>query len=491
MIYLGRTVFPFTINWAQAINRQVQFDLREESIGFGAEYFTPTKLYAVTAWDFSIKLKSGADFLAWDTFADSLFGRLSGFWLPCPLQAGTFLSGISTTQFKIKWEDLSTTWNNRPDQHLLITFGGASYAAQIQNVVDNGDGTETITLTGATALPIAPTAGAVLSRLHYVRFADDNESFALTSPTLATVKLSVVELPLEYTAAAAGLQPIYLYHFNMRAPVSADWYYTSFAASVASSGKLYVNYPITHGAIKLTNDGNSNQLDIMAQPNQNVPLSLLFGLPPGAALWVDVSVCYLATPDAQTLLWRGYVSTVEDDGQKQTAHCDTRLRWLKTKVPRYFVGTTCNNHLYDPQTCKAKAALFSAQGIFHSAVPGQSPVIKVLLTAPFNLPQYESADWFAQGAVEAGIGVTYEVRSIIHSSFDGTYLTLTLNAPFLLNAPGPGLGLEVTTGCDHQPQTCANKFNNFVNFAGFVDVPDDNLSLEGLNTTSAQGNKKI
>ncbi|MDE2106253.1 MAG: hypothetical protein KGL39_54035, partial [Patescibacteria group bacterium] len=261
MIYLGRQVFPFAPNWAQAVQRSISYDLRSKLLGFGAEYFTPTATYTVNTWSFSLLLATGADLLAFEDFCDALVGRLNGFWLPCPLQAaqwagimpasggsadasGTWTAdetdvdasglilgtGISKTQFKIAAEGLADSWNARPDQHLFFTFGdGTQGAALIQGVVDNGDGTETVTLT--TALAQAPDANTLIQRLHYVRFGADEESYEFEAENIATSKISVVELPLEYTDAETGLRPIYLYHFWMKAPVNVDWFYTSFASA--------------------------------------------------------------------------------------------------------------------------------------------------------------------------------------------------------------------------------------------------------------------
>ena len=489
MIYLGRQVFPFTINWRDAIERSCQFNLNELMVGFGAEYFTPTQTYTVIGWDFGLQFMSGADILAWETFADALVGRLNGFWLPCPLRAAQFVSGISTTQFKVAYEDLATSWNTRPDQHLLVQFGGNQYAAKINGVVNNGDGTETVTLTGGTALPSIPTADTILQRLHYVRFANDVETHALITEGQSKIKLTATELPLEYTNAATGLQPIFLYHFFAKTPVNANWYYTSFAAPVASAGKLYNVFPITHGAIKHTIDGNSNQLDITAKPDAAHPLSMIVGIPPGQSLWVDVMLVYIGAPDVQTKIWSGYASKVNDAIKNYIANCDTRLRWLKTKLPRYYIGTTCNNTLYDPKTCKVPRAIFETTVAFYAIVAGQLPKIQVAFTQPFNLDNYKTADWFRNGMLESGLGNQYEIRSILNSTWNGAQLVLTLNAPIVFAQIGNNI--QIVTGCDHTADTCKTKFNNFENAALFVDVPEANLALEGINTSAAQGNKKI
>lgn len=487
MNYLNRPVFLFPVDWDAATQRSLNFDLRETSLGFGAEYFTPTAAYTVTGWDFSIVLESGNDWITFEAFADSRFGQLQGFWLPCPLQAAAFAAAISPTQFKIVAEDLAATWNERPDQHLFFEFtDGTQFAAKISDVTDSGDGTETVTL--AAALPQPLTADCRIQRLHYVRFNDDTEAASFLSEHSGTLKLSVVELPLEYTNAATGLQPVFLYHFWADTPVNNHWRYTSFAAPVVSNGKVFSNWPMSHGEIKQTTDGNSNPVDITAKPDVSHPFSLFANLPPGKGLRCEILLAYLATPDNTKKIFTGFVDTLEDRGTEYVAHCLDRLAWLKTSLPRFLIGSTCNYILYEPNTCKVLRQFFETTVTLEEIVDGQLPVIRCSFIYSLNLNQYQTDDWFRGGIVETGFGLQYEIRSVLGSKWNGTELELTLNAP-LIFAP-PDANLQLVTGCDHTVTACLTKFNNFDNFGAFVAVPDQNLSLKGLNASVAQGNKK-
>lgn len=494
MIYLGRQLFPFTPNWAEAVQRDLTYDLRADLLGFGAEFFTPTADYTCNAWDFSLFFETGADLVSFEAFCDALVGRVNGFWLPCPLQAAQMVGGISTTEFKIVAEGLADTWNSRPDQHLLFTFADGSQAAgKIQAVVDNGDGTETVTLTAAIALLADANALTVIQRLHYVRFAADTEEFQPEAEQgVGRIKITVVELPLEYTNAAAGLQPIYLYHIWAAAPVKTDWYFTSFAAGVVSGGKLYSPFPMSHKQIRHTVDGNSNPVEIEAQPDPNHPFAMLAGAPPGRPLWIEVGLCYLATPDVVTRLFSGFVSSVTDDGGKLTAKCDSRLAWLKTKLPRFLIGSTCNWVLFEPNTCRAPRAVFETTVTIVSFAAGALPIVNCSFNFAFDLVHWQKDDWFTGGILETGAGVQYEVRSIIGSNWDNANecLQLVLNQPLKFAAAGQPM--QITAGCDHTANGangCKLKFNNFQNFGGFVAVPQRNLSLQAIQSPVSSGGK--
>jgi uncharacterized phage protein (TIGR02218 family) len=491
MNYLNRPIFPFCISWDDAIERDITYDLRETLLGYGAEFFVPTATYTTNAWDFPLYLQSGAEIIAFEAFCDSLVGRLNGFWLPCPLQAAIFSAAISATQFKILAEGLADTWNSRPDQHLLFTFpDGTQAAGQIQGVAANDDGTETVTMTAP--LPEAPASGTVITRLHYVRFANDSEEYEFDAENVSSIKLTVVELPMEYTNVQTGLQPIYLYHFYAKAPVLTDWRYTSFAAPVVSANDLYSSFPMSHKQLTHTIDGNSNPLQIEAKVDPAHPFSLLAGTPPGRPLWVDVYLCYYAMPDNATKIFSGYVSNVTDDGVKYTAKCDTRLSWLKAKAPKFLFGSTCNWNLFDATTCKVGRAFYQTQVTLQSIGNGVPPTVYCSFDFGFQLQKLQQDDWFTGGTLETGAGVQYELRSIISSYWNGSQLVLQLNLP--LRYAKPGAPMQVTAGCDktwNGPNGCQLKFNNFANFGGFVAIPQRNLSLQGIQTSVSQGGKKI
>jgi uncharacterized phage protein (TIGR02218 family) len=489
MNYLTRPVFLFAPNWADAVSRDLNYDLRVDLIGFGAEFFTPTATYSANAWDFALFFETPDELIAFEEFTDALTGRVNGFWLPCPLQAAVITAGVDTSHFKIVTEGLADTWNSRPDQHLFFTFAdGTQAAGKINGVVDNGDGTETVTLTAALAA--APDATTIVQRLHFVRFVSDEESFTFNAEGIASIKLTVVELPLEYTAAATGLQPIHLYHLWAKAPVGVDWYFTSFAAGVVSNGKLHSPFPMSHGAIKQTVDGQSQTVSIEAQPDPAHPFALLAGTPPGRALWIEISLCYFADPDTATQLFSGFVTNVSDDGGKLTAKCESRLAWLRTKTPRFLLGTTCNWNLYDVNTCRVARAHFETTVTIVS-LAGSPPVVAASFDFGFDLARWQRDDWFTGGIFEVGLGVQYEVRSIIASSWDGAHLQLVLNQA--LKHAGAGAKAQITAGCDHTANGangCKLKFNNFQHFSGFEAIPQRNLSLMAIESTSSQGGKK-
>ncbi|MDR3458014.1 MAG: phage BR0599 family protein [Verrucomicrobiae bacterium] len=490
MNYLTRPIFLFSPDWSGTVTRSIQFDLRPGDIGYGATFFKPTQLWTVNTWQFILTLTSPAAIAAVDAFTAALTGALNGFWLPVPLAALQVTAGTSTTVFTIAGESLASLWADRPDQHLFFTFAdGTQAAAKIQSVVTAG-ANETVTLT--TALPQTPDVNTAVNRLHYVRLAGDTEEGEFYAEGQQSRKVTVVELPTEYAAVQTGLQPVYLFHFWALAPQEQDWYFTSFAAPVVSANVQYNNFPIDFQTLQNVSGSDRDDLQIVAKSDDASPLALFLPVPFSSTLFVEVFAIDLSAPDAQTLLFSGRVTQVDDDGEKHTAQCETRRGYLRRRIPRYYKAASCQNVLYDQNTCRVGRAWFEATvNIFSiSAASVFPPVLLCTFMFPDFAPRFQVPNFLANGLFEVGQGQTYEARTILASSWDaGTgKLSLTLNLPLYLTAAG--VNAQVVAGCDHTAATCAAKFNNFVNFNGFLTIPPRNPTLKAINANSVSSGGK-
>ena len=489
MNYLGRPVFLFAPDWARAVSRSVQFELRATDIGYGAEYFTPTELWTVNGWKFSLTLAGAQAIANYDAFTAATRGPLSGFWLPVPFAPAQIVSGASTSQFAIAGENLAACWQDRPDLYLFFTFAdGSQAAAQIQSVAAAG-ANETVTLTAA--LPQTPDARTQVQKLHYVRLAADDEAGSFIAENLMTRDVNVVELPLEYAAAEITTQPIFLFHLWSPAPVGGDWYYTSFAAPVVSAGTPYNPWPMDFKGLSQNSSAGNDDLKIQARPDASHPFSLFFPVCFSGTLYLEVLAVDYSAPDAQTKLFSGRVTAVEDLGTSYEATCESRIGFLKRKIPRYLKGQNCQNLLFDPATCKAGRAYFETTvnivSIDNADLP---PTVVCTLTGLPGCEKFRAADFLASGLLESGAGLNYEARTIVASSWNAGagQLTLTLNLPlFKIQA---GAQAQVVAGCDHTATTCINTFNNYSNFNGFVAIPARNPTLKAINANPVSGGGK-
>jgi|GEM_PF-1233757 hypothetical protein len=490
MNYLGRPIFQFDIDWTEPVSKQFTYDLREVALGFGQEIFEATQTNVVQGYQLSINLASGAAIASFDSFMSALYGRLSGFWLPAPFDAVQPAAAVDTTHFKIAFENLSSTWADHPDIYLYFTADGQNpAAAKITAVVNNNDGTETVTIDAAVAFLNPFAAGLGINRLHYVRQADDIERANFIAEGWQTRVLKVVELPMEYTAVETGQQPIYLYHFNLAAPLGLDWWFTSFASDVVSNNVLYSASSITHGSFTRGTQPQAEALEIDAAYSAGHPLTFFVPMPFPRPMSVTILQCSLADTNTTTVVFSGTVRSVEDAGDQLKASCESFWQVFRRKEPWMLIKPDCNYFVYEPNTCKLIRAFFETT-VTLSALHNDHLPPTIDVTLNFPSATFEVVDYFAQGWLETGYGVQAEVRTILGSQWNGgpQTLTVTLNAP-LQNAV-VGQQIQLIPGCDGKANTCASKFNNFKNFLGFPFLPLRNPALQAINTSASQGGKK-
>ena len=486
MNYLSRPVFQFDVNWSDPVKRAFTMDLRDVKFGFGAEVFTSRQQHVVNGWSVSLDLRNGQAVADFESFVDGRQGRLLGFWFPVPMRAFKIVAGVSGTQFDIADQGLRDTWTDSQDVHVYFDDGDTKQAAKITAVTLSGSN-ERVTL-NATLSP-APSSNTIAYRLHYVRLAGDVEQAKYVRENHQRQPLRVIELPHEYTTAETGERPIYLYHFWASAPIDYHWFYTSFESNVISSSKEHVTSNITHGQLSQGVEFDADALDVSATYAVDHPLSLFLPVPNGRPINVQVSKCNYATPDVVTNLFTGQVRKVEDYGNRISARCDSFLSKLKQRIPALLIKDRCGYQLFDGRTCKAYRGKYQTSGHI-TAIDNtvQPPTVTCSLRFPTG-PKIVTG-YFAQGWMETGIRLDYELRTVFSSVWDSGALTLTmkLNAPLLKAIVGQEV--QLMPGCDGLAETCRTKFNNFDNFPGFVDIPADNPSFKAFDNKTSAGDKK-
>lgn len=143
---------------------------------------TPAAVQALRTWYFSVK------------------GALTAFWLPTwqmDLEpVADVVSGVAALTIRsIGYTE--RLFPHEARRHLaFVPPAGAITHQRVTAAVNNGDGTETLTLSGSSGAPIYPGAGAgLVSFLLYVRLAEDPFEIRWLEPGHATAALDVVELP--------------------------------------------------------------------------------------------------------------------------------------------------------------------------------------------------------------------------------------------------------------------------------------------------------
>lgn len=97
----------------------------------------------------------------------------------------------------------------------------------------------------------------------------------------------------------------------------------------------------------------------------------------------------------------------------------------------------------------------------------------------FHLPPLDgfAADWFRHGVLRVLDGAAKDLTGLIKRDIAAQDdRRIELWHPMRADIQ-PGDMIELTAGCDKRSETCRFKFNNFLNFQGFPDIPGDDWSI--------------
>lgn len=85
--------------------------------------------------------------------------------------------------------------------------------------------------------------------------------------------------------------------------------------------------------------------------------------------------------------------------------------------------------------------------------------------------------WFKHGRMTLLDGAAQGLVGLIkRDALDGTDRVVELWQPFRADVL-PGNQLRLEAGCDKRMETCRKKFDNFINFQGYPDIPGDDWSI--------------
>lgn len=476
--YQSRPVFDSVIDWVTLPKSRIEYDLRTLSLGFGTDLLYGEQDAVIRGWQFVCWADGEEEIQDLDEFFDALLGRLVGFWLPTPQAAFRIVDGVSGTQFKVADCGLADWWADHPCAYLWLTKDGqTAQAAQITAVVDNGDGTETVTTSETVTVDETWEA----RWLAYVRLADDREEAEFTAEGKLRRTVKVVELPAAYTAIETGSKPVFFYHFWTTAGTQVNWRFTSFAwdlaGALAVNGLDWTAERITHGALTKTTRGVS---DVTIEVDRIEPASLV--VPPLLAqpLFVEITQADYSSLVDQTTLFYGRVMGGSTAGRRISLRCSS-LADASGKCPALLFSGRCNYRLGQADTCGVDLSTFQASVTIDSISGRDVTVSGVGLTGL-------AADWFALGWIETGADDETDRRTILTSTAEsGGAVTLTLNAP--LSWAEASDTATVTPGCDGRASVCTSKFSNFVNWGGHRFALR-NLALQAVEVPAISGGKK-
>jgi uncharacterized phage protein (TIGR02218 family) len=235
--------------------------------------------------------------------------------------------------------------------------------------------------------------------------------------------------------------------------------YTSFNESLVFRGVTYAAAPIRRGTFSYDTQFGSVNVDITA------PISDIFAAYIGNLPIEPVNVViYRAIKSDLTdyiILFTGTVKMVTVKDRTATAKLEANSSWLFSKIPNVIYQAFCNHDVFD-----TGCALLETNW----------EVIATITTiSGYNI---ESATFggFADGYFTGGnVRLSTDFRLV--TNHVGNVLSLQL--PFDLRLQ-VGNDVVVLPGCDGNPSTCVNKYDNLLKFLGMPYIPSNNPAVWGF-----------
>ena len=181
------------------------------------------------------------------------------------------------------------------------------------------------------------------------------------------------------------------------------------------------------------------------------------------------------------MIFTGEVTKVVPNGERLSARCtDVVGTLMQRRYPHILVELTCNYQIYS-RSCGVN----KNDHKYSCTVLSQAPLIVLSTQAIGQLGN--GYGYFAGGWLEAGSGNTFQIRPILNSHYEGS-TALELDIPQQLIGIPDGEPLTIYPGCDGQASTCTQRYNNYINFGGFPDVPEVNPFVKAVETGTRSSN---
>jgi hypothetical protein len=233
--------------------------------------------------------------------------------------------------------------------------------------------------------------------------------------------------------------------------------YTSADSQQLIGGEAYLPIAVTRSKVKAgTHEDTSLSLDLSLPFDIDVVLDYAYAeVPPK----LELTVFRKQADGSYATFWQGVVRGFDVSGRSAKIKVPSVFSLaLQGEIPNVHYQTPCNHILYD-EHCRVPRL----PNTFAAVVQAYSGGVTFTVTAP---PTTED-DLRAGEAVNMRNGE----RRLILSNV-GT--EISIGYPFVDLLPGDDV--ELVRGCNHRGRNgdCVAKFNNYINFGGFEDIPPDN-----------------
>lgn len=262
---------------------------------------------------------------------------------------------------------------------------------------------------------------------------------------------------LDIETSVDSAQPIELYRFTG----SLDTYtYTSGNRQMTYNSSVYRPVTMQRNEIKLGDVTERNELKLSVPISTKLVKDYGFDIPP-PELTLEIFRVHGATGAVQPW-FKGNVASITMEGTRASLAVPSIFSaYMSSEFPNVLYQSQCNWPLYSPG-CGVNREDWRINSIIDTILDETKIVVEDAASKP-------------NGWLKAGEIVTPNERRLI---VEHVGAQLTLNYPF--RSMTAGMEVSLYAGCDHDIETCDEKFDNLVNFFGFPYTPSLNPFLVGL-----------
>jgi uncharacterized phage protein (TIGR02218 family) len=238
--------------------------------------------------------------------------------------------------------------------------------------------------------------------------------------------------------------------------------YTTYRSPLTFLSNTYTPATIKRGDISYDTDFKSTELTVTAALSD--PFSIYIANQPSEPARIKIYRALQSDTSDYVILFNGTVKNVSIENHQVNATCTSRNRYLEKKIPRIIYQSFCNHDVFD-NDCGLNGNLWKVAGTVNT-VSGS--------TIQADEWKAYADDYFTGGMVETSDGDARLITDHVQSTG-----VLTLQIPFDSRVAA-GVSVDAYPGCDGNPATCVNKFNNLTAFLGMSYIPSKNPVLWGF-----------
>lgn len=246
-----------------------------------------------------------------------------------------------------------------------------------------------------------------------------------------------------------------LYEFKF---ANSIWRYTSADEDQTYLGQVYTAEDnLTRGSVDQTQEINKSNVKITL-PYDNLVAKQFIIYPPEEVMSLIIYRTHRNDEDATevAIIWHGRVTNAEWSDSTVELVCEAIFTSLRRPGLRRRYQAQCPHILYGSQ-CTLTASLFELDAIVSS-------INNNIINVSFTIPPID-------GYLIGGIFIYTDDQGLVHKRAIESNISNEVTISYPIGTLDINDAIKINPGCRHNVEDCTDKFDNNINYGGFVYSP--------------------